>query len=307
VPLVLSVVICTYNRATLLKQTLEQFTRVQAPAGDWELLVVDNNSTDDTASVVQAFEGRLPIRRVFEPRQGRAWALNRSIAEARADLLAWTDDDVLVSEHWMVAFVTAAGRYPEAGVFGGPIDPWFVTPPNPTLVAAFPVVGSGFCGLDYRLPEGVMQPPYRAHGANMACRRSRTGGALYDVNLGPSGGQWMGNDDTAFVEAVRATGASAVWVPEMRVRHYVDPSRLQLTYLRSFYRGVGLTWIRHEGPPAGRQVLGAPVWLWRKYAEHLAGYCATRPFSRLHGWTHLRELCKYEGAIKAAREFAARA
>jgi glycosyltransferase involved in cell wall biosynthesis len=298
-------VICTYNRARLLRQTLEQLSRMRLPADlRWELIVIDNNSSDDTAIAPAEFVDRLPVRVVSEPRQGKTWALNRSLTEAAADLIVWTDDDVLVDEDWLGAFLMAARRFPDAAVFGGPIAPWFPEPPDPVLLEAFPVVRGGFCGVDYQLAEGVIQEPYRVHGANMACRRSRIGSASYNVTLGPSGTQWMGNDDTTFVEAARAEGGSVVWVPGMSVSHYVDPARLEIGYLRSFYRGVGLTWIRDDGPPAGRRMFGAPLWLWRKYLTHAAAYAAMRPFSRLRGWTHLREFARYGGAIKASREFA---
>jgi hypothetical protein len=98
-----------------------------------------------------------------------------------------------------------------------------------------------------------------------------------------------------------------VWVPGMAVRHYVDPGRLEIGYLLTFYRGVGLTWIRDHGALEGRQIRGAPLWLWRKLLVHAAGYLVTRPFSRLRGWSHLRERARYAGAVKASREIAARA
>jgi glycosyltransferase involved in cell wall biosynthesis len=108
-----SVVICTYNRAPLLRQTLGQLSRMRVPADvEWELLVIDNNSRDDTARVPLEFADKLPVRVVSEPRQGKTWALNRSLTEAAADLIVWTDDDVLVDEDWLGAFLMAARRFP---------------------------------------------------------------------------------------------------------------------------------------------------------------------------------------------------
>src|SRR4051812_25844630 len=107
-PLRFTVAICTWNRSALLAQALEQMTRLQVPAGvTWEVIVVNNNSSDVTDTVIASFEGRLPIRRVFEPAQGKSHALNRAVAESRGDYILWTDDDALVDEGWLAAYVLA--------------------------------------------------------------------------------------------------------------------------------------------------------------------------------------------------------
>src|SRR5689334_7868892 len=121
-----TVAICTWNRARLLDSTLAQFCKLRIPDGlTWELLVVDNNSTDDTRAVIEKYSGRLPVRRLLEAEQGASPARNRAIAEAAADLLLFTDGDVLVDEGWLAAYVEAAERWPNAGFFGGLITPWF--------------------------------------------------------------------------------------------------------------------------------------------------------------------------------------
>ena len=100
------------------------------PGLDWELVVVNNNSPDDTDRVIAAHTGQLPIVRVFEGKQGHCHARNAAVAAARGDFLVWTDDDVLVPPDWLTHYLDAAARHPEAAVFGGPVRPWFaVTPP----------------------------------------------------------------------------------------------------------------------------------------------------------------------------------
>ena len=297
-----SVVICTFNRSVLLRQTLARMRQLVVPAETrWELLVVDNNSTDDTSDVARSFEGQLPVRVLREPRAGRAWALNRSLDEAKADLIVWTDDDVLVGPDWLAAFLRAAAHYPDASVFGGPIDPWFPERPDPILWEAFPVVRKGFCGVDYGLAEGPIDPPYRVHGANMAGRRSRLGSVRYDVALGPKPQHWMGNDDTSFVDHARAAGGHVVWVPGMRVEHYVAPHRLTLSYLREFYEGLGRSWIRDGGIPGGRRVAGVPFWIWQQLLWHRVTALATRPRSRVLALEHLRDAWRLTGAVREAR------
>ena len=128
----LSIAICTWNRAELLDRTLDTFEKLELPAGlDWELLVVNNGSSDDTDEVIARRGRHLPLRRLCEPRPGLSHARNLAATEARGELVVWTDDDVSVDPHWAAAYWSAARRYPEASFFGGTIDPWFESdPPN---------------------------------------------------------------------------------------------------------------------------------------------------------------------------------
>src|SRR5215831_9265255 len=127
-----SVAICTWNRARVLDRTLRQMCRLEIPEGlTWELLVIDNNCTDDTPAVVESYADRLPIRRLVETTQGVASARNRTLGAARGELLICTDDDVLVDERWVVAYLSAAERWPDAGYFAGVIKPLYeVEPPG---------------------------------------------------------------------------------------------------------------------------------------------------------------------------------
>ena len=142
----LSVAICTWNRCNSLRQTLEGFTGLAVPAAtDWEILVVNNNCTDQTDQVIQAYEDRLPVRRAFEPRPGLSHARNRAIAQATGDYILWTDDAVTVSPNWLVSYVDAFRRWPDAALFGGPIQPLLE---HPTLTAE----------LQYRLHRAFSKP-----------------------------------------------------------------------------------------------------------------------------------------------------
>src|SRR5581483_541916 len=104
-----TVAICTWNRCKLRDQTLAQFQNLRIPEGvTWELLVVNNNCTDQTDLVLENYRSRLPLRRLFEPKQGHCHARNCAVAAATGELLLWTDDDVLVNPEWLAAYVAAA-------------------------------------------------------------------------------------------------------------------------------------------------------------------------------------------------------
>src|SRR4051812_4932182 len=108
-----TVAICTWNRSALLDRTLTSMRHLVIPEGvEWEILVVNNNCTDDTDDVLSRHFAGLPLRRVFEPRQGLSNARNAAIDVAAGELICWTDDDVLVDPGWLSAYVEAASRWP---------------------------------------------------------------------------------------------------------------------------------------------------------------------------------------------------
>src|SRR3954452_15122427 len=104
-PVCASVVIPTFNRARLLGETLDRIAQLRPSLAAWDVIVVDNNSTDETrASVEQRQESfPVPLHYVFEPRQGRSWALNAGVEASAAPILVFTDDDVLVGDEWLDA------------------------------------------------------------------------------------------------------------------------------------------------------------------------------------------------------------
>src|SRR5262249_35696322 len=100
----ISVIIPTYNRSEILRRALESLQTVEVPSDlKWELIIADNNSTDDTRSCIQEFEkpGRLPIRYVFEKKQGANFARNAGIQVAKGKTLLFTDDDVTFDPRWL--------------------------------------------------------------------------------------------------------------------------------------------------------------------------------------------------------------
>ncbi len=265
----ITVAICTWNRCTLLRQTLERMaTHLEVPANlPWELIIVNNNCTDDTDSVASQFIGRLPIRVVHEPQAGLCNARNRALVEARADLLLFTDDDVLVEPGWLTAFADAAARNPTAAAFGGVIEPWFPARIDPVYLEAFPIVASGFCGIDHGPTEQYLKDDEDVYGACMGFRRSQLRGLTFDPTIGGVGANAAVGDEVEFLGRLRTAGGRVLWVPTMRLRHYVDPRRATLPYLRKYHDQKGQLWVRNLGVPEGTQVLGAPRWLWRKAAE----------------------------------------
>src|SRR5947209_1930972 len=126
----ISVAICTWNRAELLDRTLAEMRNLRIPEGvEWELLIVNNNCTDMTDTVIDRYRRQLPIRRLFEHAQGLSHGRNHALDAASGDLLIFTDDDVLVDPEWLAAYAAAAQSWPQATYFGGTIHHWFAVAP----------------------------------------------------------------------------------------------------------------------------------------------------------------------------------
>jgi glucosyl-dolichyl phosphate glucuronosyltransferase len=127
-----SVVISTYNRCSLLARALESLQHQDSGDVSYEVLVVDNNSTDETRNVAQTLMGESPgrFRYIFEPKQGLSYARNAGIAGARAEVVAFTDDDVRVSSNWVSGIKAGFTAEPDADFLGGKVLPdWNGTPP----------------------------------------------------------------------------------------------------------------------------------------------------------------------------------
>ena len=118
--MLLTVAICTLDRAASLRRALGSLADCALPRdAAWELVVVNNGSRDDTSSVIEAFETTLPIRAIFERTRGLSIARNAAVRAARGEYLLWTDDDCVVDRNWLVAYATAIARWPASVRSGG--------------------------------------------------------------------------------------------------------------------------------------------------------------------------------------------
>jgi glycosyltransferase involved in cell wall biosynthesis len=274
-PLSASVVICTYNRANLLKETLESLCGTRSQRR-WDVVVVDNNSTDGTRHAVESLGRTLPapVTYVFEPRQGKSNALNTGIARSRGDILAFTDDDVKVVPGWLEEACRPLDADRTIDYTGGPVHPlWDGVPPR-----WLDRSGSGLWGtlaiLDYGDEPFVFEDKRRVPlGVNMAVRRSlveRIGG--FHPELGRRGRTLLGQEQAEFFGRGRACGARGLYVPGMTLSHHVPQARLTKRYFRRwwFYKGLSRARVdaMHQRTELGLDlrtvpyVAGVPRYVW---------------------------------------------
>jgi len=166
-PTDISVILPTYNRATSLRATLESFSRLSLPSDlKWELLVVDNNSTDGTHEVIEtlAKSASFPVRYVWEKRQGRSAALNAGIAIAKGDIIAFTDDDVLLHPDWLSSLKSTFDRFDCAAVAGRVVPSW--KHPKPAWLE----MEGQFAVVNFDLGDEIKEVRTPPLGANSAFR-----------------------------------------------------------------------------------------------------------------------------------------
>lgn len=235
-----SVIVCTRNRADLLEGTLRSIL-ADAPATPWELIVVDNSSTDRTPEVVASCRAQargIRFDHLVEERLGHSHARNRGIAAARGEYVVFTDDDVLVEPGWLDA-LCAAFSEPDVLAAGGMILPSWPSPPPAWMSNRL----SGVLAItDYGdEPRDLTGDEYPV-GANMAIRRSALGPGddAFDTRLGHRGEGYFGFDEYELFRDLRSRGRLA-YRPGAVVHHRILPERMTWKGMRraSLHNGYG--------------------------------------------------------------------
>jgi glucosyl-dolichyl phosphate glucuronosyltransferase len=242
----ITVILCTYNRCQSLAKALESVAHSRLPdAVDWEVLVVDNNSRDQTRDVVKDFCRRHPgrFRYIFESNQGKSYALNTGIREAQGDVLAFVDDDVTVEPTWL-RNLTAPLKNGEWAAVGGriPLQRTFAQPSWLPLDGPYSMAGM-LTAFDLGERAGKLdQPPF---GTNMAIlKRMFEKYGSFRTDLGPRPGSEIRNEDTEFGRRLLAAQEPLWYEPSAIVHHPVPENRLRKQYFLSFWFDCGRATIR---------------------------------------------------------------
>ncbi len=234
-----SVVVCTYNRQKYIGDNLLHLKQQSISPECYEVLVINNNSTDNTAGICQDFinENKLSHFHYFnETHQGHTYARNRGIKEAKGRLIAFIDDDAMVDVDYVKNIIAFFDDHAETMAIGGKIVPIYEgEPPQWMSVYLLPLVAALDMGATAKPFKGTKFPI----GANMAFRESvfeKYG--LFDVNLGRRGTGLEGGDEKELVYRLKKDRASVYYVPEVLVRHVIPEKRLQMDYIKGLAEGV---------------------------------------------------------------------
>ncbi|MDR0907244.1 MAG: glycosyltransferase [Rikenellaceae bacterium] len=235
-----SIVIATYNRGEKLLRTLGSLAAQTLPAAEWEAVVVNNNSSDNTGEVFERFASQHPelrLRMVGESRQGLSWARNKGIEEARGAVIALIDDDVEINPEFAEVYAAFFDRHPAVSAAGGKVIPLYETA-RPEWMSPFaerPIAGT--------LDRGEVEKPLgRGYptGANMAMRAEifKKYGA-FNTELGRTGANPLGGEEKDFFARITSAGEVVWWVPRAVIFHIIPPEKLTADYFRRVSRGCG--------------------------------------------------------------------
>jgi glucosyl-dolichyl phosphate glucuronosyltransferase len=226
----LSICVCTYNRARILPYCLDSLTKLKAPADcSAEILVIDNNSSDNTEDVVKRYAAVSPItiRYFYEPRQGISAARNRAVKEARGDYIGFLDDECVARPNWL-EIVAADIDECAPPIIGGPY-----------LGALLPGIAPTFWfkkeyGDAYLLGrfERGFQPQYRADIGNMVVHRRVCERLQFDEEFGMKGNALKLGEERLLQELFLNdnSGAMIFYEPRIAVEHFVLPHKMSLPY-----------------------------------------------------------------------------
>jgi glucosyl-dolichyl phosphate glucuronosyltransferase len=256
-----SVVLCTYNRCESLAKTLRSLAASELPdCVEWEVVVVDNNSTDATRLVVEEFCQQNPgrFRYLFESRQGKSYALNLGIRNARGHVIAFVDDDVVIEPTWLQNLTSSLHGSEWAGTGGRTLLDRPFSPPS-WLSLKYPGGHGGVVAALFDFGESPRELNLAPYGTNMAYQKKmfeRYG--LFRTDLGPSSNRRVprANEDTEFGRRLMAAGERIRYEPLAVVYHGVSEERLHKEYYLRWWFDFGRAVIREKG--AGASICGLP-------------------------------------------------
>jgi glucosyl-dolichyl phosphate glucuronosyltransferase len=274
----ISVIISTYNRSASLKRTLDHIDQIQIPEDlNWELIVVDNNSTDDTREVVERFltQTKTICRYIHECRQGLSFARNTGIQHALGEIIVFTDDDVIVDKNWIRNISEAFGKH-DAACIGGKILPQWEKP-CPVWLKGKLLEYLALC--DYGNETVRMSEP-RVWGANLGIRASifRKYG-LFNTGLGHTGGKLYGGEEQQYLERLLDSGERIIYCPDILVHHCIPAYRINKAYFRKWISDKGELSALQMGEYKNRNIFEIPLIIIRRTFHSMMLY-ALEQFSK---------------------------
>jgi glycosyltransferase involved in cell wall biosynthesis len=299
----ISVLICTWNNSLRLDITLQSFRNCAIPKDiGWELVIVNNNCTDDTDLVVNRYIDKLPIVYLTEREQGLSKARNTALAISRGEFILFTDDDVKPAEEWISAYWFAYIKKSEGYFFGGPVVSEFeIGEPDPELLK---FATQSVSGLNFGKKEKVIERWYFI-GPNWACPRSildSVGGFDVTKGLNPASGKVIVGEEIDLMNRLREAGMQAFYVPMAKLLHFVPASKCTLSHVSQ--RQEAYYQLLHAGTLKdykGLRFFGIPSWMYRKLASLFLKWI----FVKASGKKGYKEYINYRemlGSMKGALE-----
>ncbi|MEI6145320.1 MAG: glycosyltransferase [Methylococcales bacterium] len=271
----ISVIICTYNRADILKATLSSFLDCARTDIVCELLVIDNNSSDNTKEVVMSIaEKDSTIKYYFESKQGLSEARNSGIKLSKGVIIAFVDDDVYFDPFWLIEVVRIFQDYPEASCMGGKSIPQFeIGKPDWITDNLLTLYGSTNSGDTIKW----MLYPEHPFGLNMAFKRAAFDQiGVFNLGLGRKKKNLLSNEESEVFWRVNQTGLRVIYTPKALLHHRIPHERTRKEWVLSRYYWQGISSIVFDQ-------LVAPQTKWVLFKEAISqGWGLLRQCTGMH-------------------------
>ena len=238
----ISIIICTYNRQKFILKTLQCLREQDFPASDFEIIIINNNSSDNTKAICTDFMNQSPglqINYVEEYNQGLSYARNRGIKEAKGTIITFIDDDAFAVPGFLKSIHGFFSQNSSVLALGGKVKPEFETG-KPSWMSPFlmPLVAALDMGQGIKEFTGKSFPV----GANMSFRAEvfeRFG--LFNNDLGRKGNSLLGSEEKDFFNRLKKASVKIVYLPEAEVTHVIPPIRVTMEYIKRQAIGIGVS------------------------------------------------------------------
>ncbi|MBE9144576.1 hormogonium polysaccharide biosynthesis glycosyltransferase HpsE [Planktothrix mougeotii] len=241
----ITVAIPTYNGATRLPGVLEKLrSQIGTEHINWEILIVDNNSTDNTAELIKNHQKErqinVPLKYCLETKQGVAFARKRAIKESQAPLIAFLDDDNLPALDWVEKAYQFAQEYPQAGVYASQVDGSYEIEPPQNFERI-----AGFLGITQRGDKPYFYDPKKKvlpPGLALVVRKQAWCESVPEETFltGPLGDNRLASEDIEAILYIQKKGWEIWYSPMLKTYHQIPAYRLERNYLINISRNTGL-------------------------------------------------------------------
>ena len=250
----IAAIICTHNRDAYLGAAIDSLLNQEQD--DFEVIVVNNRSTDRTQDVINTYRDHPKFKAVDEPVLGLSSARNRGAKETQAPILAYLDDDAVASPQWLTVLTKAFANQEKLAIAGGRVTLiWPKDQSCPSWLSENLTQALGFYNLGDQVLD-IQEPGLTPRGLNYSIRRDfleQVGG--FDTNLGRVGKNLLSNEELFMTELALSKGWQVAYLPEALVAHNVAPERLHPAWFlnRSWWQGVSEC---YREVVSGRQGMG---------------------------------------------------
>ena len=293
-----SIILCTYNRSNSLEVVLDDLANLNVSDNlSHEILIIDNNSTDDTKRVVESAINKKPhvFRYIFEAKQGKSFALNSGLRCASGRILAFTDDDVRIDQEWLSEIVSCFGSSNCRSVGGRILPLWHFPKP-----AWYEEEGPGGSGAVVKLDFGndpceISLPVW---GANMAFLREVFDQyGMFREDLGPNPDNLIRGEDSEFCRRILSAQEKILYAPKAVVHHPVHKERATKEYLLAWSFNLGRAQVRMKPPSTHEFVsyFGIPRYYYRMMVEIAVRWLSTANSRQRFG--HKRRFYELAGEV----------